>query len=383
MRHRTFWGARIERAWAERSILWLAGVRRSGKTVLCQGLKNILYLDCERPRVRRSLEDPEAFLEEHRGHRVVLDEVHRLDNPSELLKLAADHYRDVRILATGSSTLGASQKFRDTLAGRKRTLHLTPMLHQDQADFGRVDLRHRLLRGGLPPFFLAKTYPEDDFQEWFDGYWAKDLQELFRLERRAGFQKLMELLFRQSGGLFEAASFAGPCGISRPTVQAYLSVLEETFLVHVLRPFHSGKSREILAAPKVYGFDTGFVAYYGGVDSLREKDAGHLWEHLVLNEMAGRMQTRNIQFWRDKAKHEVDFVWAPDPSVPVAIEAKWKAAAFDPSNLNSFRGLYPKGLNFVVASDVERAFTRSYGDLKVRFTGLDSLVRHLMAKEKS
>jgi len=74
-------------------------------------------------------------------------------------------------------------------------------------DFGRVDLDRRLLRGGLPPFFLAAEYPERDFQEWMDAYWAKDIQELFRLERRHSFARFAELLFSQSGGIFEARDF--------------------------------------------------------------------------------------------------------------------------------------------------------------------------------
>jgi predicted AAA+ superfamily ATPase len=136
------------------------------------------------------------------------------------------------------------------------------------------------------------------------------LQELFRLERRAGLQKLMELAFIQSGGIFEAASFAAPCGISRTTVSTYLGILEETLVVQVLRPFHSARSREVVQAPKVYGFDTGFVCHYRGWDRLREEDLGPLWEHLVLNELDACLQGRPIHYWRDKEKHEVDFIWA-------------------------------------------------------------------------
>ncbi|HDL85505.1 MAG TPA: ATPase, partial [Candidatus Acetothermia bacterium] len=208
MFQRTFWIRRIEHAWQERSVVWLAGVRRVGKTVLSQSLPDVEYYDCELPRVRRMLQDPESFLQRSSGKRIVLDEVHRLMNPSQLLKIAADHYPDIRILATGSSTLGASAKFRDTLAGRKRNLWLTPMVLVDLTAFQRTDLRYRLLRGGLPPFFLAKVVPERDFQEWMDAYWAKDIQELFRLERRASLQRFVELLTVQSGGIFEATRFA-------------------------------------------------------------------------------------------------------------------------------------------------------------------------------
>src|SRR5881398_2444403 len=116
MVERHYWVNRIEEAWKKRSVVWLAGVRRVGKTYLCKSLPDIEYFDCELPRVRRMMEDPETFLKGLGKRRVVLDEVHRLANPSELLKIAADHYPKVRVVATGSSTLGASAKFRDTLA---------------------------------------------------------------------------------------------------------------------------------------------------------------------------------------------------------------------------------------------------------------------------
>jgi predicted AAA+ superfamily ATPase len=372
---RRFWEGRIEEAWAERPIVWLAGVRRSGKTTLCQGLPGIDYFDCERPTVRRLLEDPESFLDEQKGKRLVLDEIHRLDNPSELLKIAADHYPNIRILATGSSTLGASRKFRDTLLGRKRTLHLTPMIATDQVAFDHTDLRHRMLRGGLPPFFLAKKYPEQDYAEWFDGYWAKDLQELFRLERRAAFQKMVELLFRQSGGIFEATNFASPCGISRPTVQTYLDILEETLVAHVLRPFHSGQSREITLAPKVYGFDTGFMCHFRGWNRLRADDLGPLWEHLVLNELVAHLQNKTIHYWRDKDRREVDFVIAQNPKVPTAIEVKWNVDAFDAKNLKAFRAHYPEGHNLLVGQNVDKAYNKRFGDLQVRCIHLRHLAK--------
>ena len=214
---RRYWLSLIESAWRERSVLWLSGVRRVGKTVLSQSLTRTEYFDCELPRTRRLMEDPEGFLKGLKGRRIVLDEVHRLPNPSQLLKIAADHFPTVLVLATGSSTLGASTKFKDTLAGRKRDLWLTPMNSYDLVDFGKDDLSRRFLRGGLPPFFLADELPERDFQEWIDAYWAKDIQELFRLERRSSFQRFAELLFAQSGGIFEATRFAKPCEVSRTT----------------------------------------------------------------------------------------------------------------------------------------------------------------------
>jgi hypothetical protein len=236
----------IENAWRRRSVVWLSGVRRAGKTVLCRTLPEVDYLDCELPRVRRMLEDPESFLAERRGKRVVLDEVHRLRDPAELLKIASDHFPDTKVLATGSSTLGASSKFRDTLTGRKAEVWLTPMNEADLGDFGKNDLRHRFLHGGLPPFFLQSSIPEPDFAEWMDAYWAKDVLHLFRVERRAPFEKLAEMVMAQSGGIWVASNFARACGVSHTTAANYLKVLEATFVAHVVQPFSTRRSTEIV-----------------------------------------------------------------------------------------------------------------------------------------
>lgn len=376
MRKRLFWLQGIENRW-KRSILWISGVRRVGKTCLCQTIADIHYFDCELPRVRRMMEDPEGFLSGFRHQRVVMDEIHRLENPSEILKIAADHYPDIKIIATGSSRLGASAKFKDTLTGRKTDFWLTPMMSADLCDFGNSDLSHRLLRGGMPTFFMEEELPERDFQEWMDAFWAKDIQELFRLERRYSFQKFIELLLINSGGIFEATRFARPCEVSRTTISNYLSVLEETYVVNVIRPYSTHRPTEIVAAPKVYGFDSGFVCYFKGWYTLRPEDYGLLWEHYVLNEIQAHFQTRQINYWRDKRGHEIDFVIKPRGRPPIAIECKWSASDLNPSGLRAFRKQYPQGDNFIVAQDVDRTYEKSFGYLKVRNVDLAGLISRL------
>ena len=379
---RKFWIERINRAWKGRSVIWLSGVRRAGKTFLCQSLPKVEYFDCELPRVRRMMEDSQSFLDGLHGRKVILDEIHRLINPSEILKIASDHYPDIKIIATGSSTLGASTKFRDTLTGRKVELWLTPMISQDMSDFSKDDLTHRFQQGGLPPFFLAKRIPESDFQEWMDAYWAKDIQELFRLEKRHSFMKFAEMLFAQSGGIFEANRFARPCEVSRTTISNYLSILEATFVVHIIRPYSARRSTEIVSAPKVYAFDTGFVCYYRGWSELRREDKGYLWEHFVLNEMQANLQTRRVLYWRDKRGHEVDFVLTIRQNTPIAIECKFSQSEFDAKNIISFRRQYPDGENFVVASDVNRPFSCKYGVVTVKFVNLKDLIGFLRERFK-
>ncbi len=376
---RHYWINKIEEAWKRRSIVWLSGVRRSGKTFLCRSLENVEYFDCERPSVRQQIEDAESFLPAAKG-RIVLDEIHRLSNPTEFLKIAADHFPEIKIIATGSSTVQASKKFRDTLTGRKEELHLPPMINEDTVSFGNVGLKHRLLHGGLPPFFLSDDLPEKDFQEWMDSYWAKDIQELFRLERRQSFQKFLELIFINSGGIFEATRYAKPCEISRTTVSNYLAVLEHTSSVYILRPFSTYRPTEIISASKVYAFDTGFVCYYRGWRELRPADLGILWEHYVLNEIIARTQRRDIRYWRDKQGHEIDFILIPHRGQPpTTIECKWKSTRYEDRNLKKFRQAYPKGVNWVVCQDVNRPYSKKYDDLQIQFMGLPDLATRLEA----
>jgi len=381
MVERRFWIETVEEAWQRRSVLWLAGVRRAGKTVLCRSLDDVEYYDCELPRTRRALEDPEGFLRETRGRRIVLDEVHRLGNPSELLKIAGDHFPETRVIATGSSTLEASAKFRDTLTGRRETVWLTPMIAADLAAFGNENLPHRFLHGGLPPHFLAAELPERDFRDWIDAYWAKDVQELFRLERRWSFQRFVELLLAQSGGMFEATRFAAPCEVSRQTISNYLAVLETTFVVQVVRPYSTRRATEIVSAPKVYGFDTGFVCHHRGWDVLRPDDLGDLWEHFVLNEIQGRLQRRAVRYWRNKNGAEIDFVLPRrGDRPPIAIECKWKADTFEPRAIEAFRRLHPVGPNYVVATDVDAPYARSWDGLEVEYVSLEQLIARLSSE---
>ena len=374
---RRAWQQRVESAWARKNVVWLMGVRRTGKTVLCQGLPEVEYLDCELPSVRRRVEDPEAFLAAIGRRRVVLDEIHRLDRPAEILKIAADHFPHAKIIATGSSTLGASARFRDTLAGRKEEIWLTPMTLDDVAAASGT-LEQRLRNGGLPPFFADEASSDRDFQEWVDAYWAKDILELFRLERRRSFQRLFELLLVQSGGMFEASSFASPCEVSRTTITNYLAVLEATFVAHVVRPFSGNSAREIVSAPKVYGFDTGFVRAFKGWRDLRDADVGILWEHLVLNELHAHTQRRSVMYWRTKRGEEIDFLLPVKGAAPTAIECKRKAGDFDPKALLLFRQLHPGGRNYVVATDVPRPYDHRYGDVPVRFVGLPTLIEEIL-----
>ena len=161
--------------------------------------------------------------------------------------------------------------------------------------------------------------------------------------------------------------------MSRTTILNYLSILEATHLVYVVRPYHGGNAKEIVATPCVYGFDTGFVAWAQGLHEIPPKEKGFMWEHLVLNEIAAVTQRKDIMHWRDKQGHEVDFVIEGEGKAPLAIEAKWNADSFDPDGLLAFRKFHPNGVNLVVSANVDNAYTRSVSGLEVSFCALSYL----------
>ena len=380
MVRRNFWLKRLESAWGRGPIVRLVGQRGVGKTSLCQSIPGIEYFNCELPRIRRQFEDPEKFLRKLRRRKIALDEFHRLPDPAEVLKIATGRFPSLKVITTGPVSFRSSSLGLDSLAEKTTQVWLTPMMSRDLVDFGNSDLGNRLLRGGLPSFFLNNKQPESDFQEWLDSIWVKDIQEPFHLESRDSFQRFVALLFRQSGQLFEASRFTEPCEVSRPTITKYLSALEATGAAQILRPFSTQRSVEIISIPKVYAFDTGFFCYYRGWQQLREDDFQVLWKHWVLNELLSYLQVPLVQYWRDKRGHGVDFVLILREKGITAIIGQWRAHEFSPQDLQAFRYHYPDGPNWIVCPDVKQRYTQSFGDLRVEFINPEEMGRRLSAQ---
>ena len=362
---RSLWLARIRQAWTRRSIVWLSGVRRVGKTTLARMLPEAEYMNCDLPSTLRALEDPELFLDSQaKDGMLILDEVHHLNDPSRLLKIAADEYPHLKVLATGSSTLAATRKFRDSLTGRKQAIHLCPVLWDECDDpFGVPDLDHRLLHGGLPEPLLAARKEPAFFNEWIDSFYARDILELFGIRNRQGFLSLFRLLLRQSGGQVDYSQLANLSELSRTTVKAHIEAMQVAHAVHLLRPFHGGGKREIVSRPKCYAFDTGFVTFEKGWDTIRDDDRGLLWEHLVLDALRFRFADEDIFYWQDKSHREVDFVIRRGRDRVDVMECKINPDKLDAKPVEEFRSLYPEGENYIVSPAVKKPYKIRRGDL--------------------
>ena len=352
------WLDRVREGWSRRSVVWLSGVRRVGKTTLAHLLPDAVYVNCDLPSAERAVADPELFLDAQRsGSVIVFDEVHRLPDPSRLLKIAADAYPQLRVLATGSSTLAATGRFRDSLTGRKEAVHLCPVLWEECAEpFGVPDFDRRLLHGGLPEPLLAAGKDAGFFGEWIDSFYARDILALFGVRNRQGFLSLFRLLLRWSGGQVDYSRLARLSELSRPTVKVHVEALRIAHAVHLVRPFHGGGRREIVGRPKCYAFDTGFVTFEKGWDEIRDEDRGLLWEHLVLDALRFRHPDHGIFYWRDKAGREVDFVIPRERGRVDLVECKVDPDALSPAAVEAFRAWYPEGENFLVAPVVKTPY---------------------------
>lgn len=375
---RPFWEQKIKKAWEETSIVWLSGVRRSGKTTIAGTLaeeNEALYLDCDLPAIEEMVHDPELFYKNCSHKIIIFDEVHQLKDPARLLKIGADLFPRHKILATGSSTLSATKKFRDTLSGRKRNVHLLPTLWCEFGMFNEATLEKRLFHGGLPQPLMADKKSASFFREWTDSFFSRDIQKLFSFRDASKFSLVLEYLMRQSGGFLESVKISSALGISRPTIESHVRALEITHTVNLLRPFFGGGRKEIVKIPKCYSFDTGFVSFFKGWDPLRPSDFGILWEHFVLEQLVALNPFSKIHYWRDLSGREVDFIIPRNRDAVDAVECKWKLSEFDVGGLKKFRYYYPKGSNYLICPLPETPYKKEFSNLLITVCSPSALFR--------
>lgn len=223
---------------------------------------------------------------------------------------------------------------------------------------------------------LSETKAPGFYREWMDSFFVRDIQQLFAFRDPDKFNALFEYVMKQSGGLLEITRMASALGISRPTVESHLRALEAIHAVTLLRPFHGGGQKEIIKMPKAYAFDTGFVSFCRGWDPLRPDDYGLLWEHVVLEYLQAHAHEWRIQYWRDAAGREIDFVIARNREEIDAIECKWNPEQFDPIAIKLFRSYYPCGNNYLLSPLTVPGYAKKVSDLDIYVCNPDGWQRY-------
>ena len=346
----------LKKAASEFPAVVLTGPRQSGKTTLFQYLfgKRCQYVSLEPPDVRASaIEDPRSFLELYPPP-VIFDEVQYAPDLLPYIKEKIDAERDKngRYLLTGSQNLLLMERVTESLAGRAAMLRLLPLSHREAegqpeaslpweskrssfkaSKFSYRELWKGFLRGSYPEL---KTHRRRDVNLWHASYVQTYLERDVRTLRQVGdltqFQSFLRALAARSAQLLNITDLARDLGVAVNTAKAWLSVLEATYQVTVLRPYYANVGKRLVKTPKVYFTDVGTLCYFAGLKDPAHAASGPMggaiMETAVLSEIVKTLTHRGIDpqvyFWRTVAGTEVDVVVEAGAKL-VPIEVKLSA----------------------------------------------------------
>lgn len=288
---------------------------------------------------------------------VAIDEIQYLNNPSNLLKLLHDHHPNLKLLVSGSSSLEIRSKFSDSLAGRKALFELDTLSFEEfllfrdekallvkqnagslaEALAGRPNEHAGLAGNVLQPHLVdylawggfpgVTLYPDAErkqalLRDIHTSYVRKDIKDIAAIEDVTGYNRLLQLLAGQCGNLVNINELSVTVGLSINTVKKYLFLLEQTYVMTLLRPWHSNQRKELTKMPKVYFNDIGLRSIARGEIRHQSPAGGAQIENFVFCELKKRyMPNETLFFWRTAGGAEVDFV-ALNDGVPFPIEVK-------------------------------------------------------------
>ncbi|HXQ20413.1 MAG TPA: ATP-binding protein [Candidatus Acidoferrales bacterium] len=306
----------------------IVGARQVGKTTLArQTFPRHAYVDLEEPRTReRFAADPTFHLTEQAQRPVLLDEAQAVPAVFAALRGLIDRRPAAhgRFILLGSAQPALLRQVSESLAGRVGILELEPLV---PAEIGVRSWRTAWLKGGFPRAL------QGDFREWWEAYLRtyveRDLPQLGVATDPLLLRRLLTMLAHAQGGIFNASAFAQSLGVSYHTVQRYVDVLEHTFLVRRLTPYHRNVRKRLVKAPKLYLRDTGLLHHLLNLSSLDEVAHhpvhGMSWETFVIEDLMRRERLAHphtqFHYWRTAAGAEVDLV-LDRGSTRVAVEVK-------------------------------------------------------------
>ncbi|MDO8741437.1 MAG: ATP-binding protein [Candidatus Woesearchaeota archaeon] len=374
----------------DKKIALLLGARQVGKTTLLKELylelsesNRCLFLDLDIISNYEKVGTFENLIntiklngykeEQKEFFYLFLDEFQRYPALAKIMKNVYDNFNNVKIYASGSSSLAIKSQIQESLAGRKKINVIFPLdfeeflwfkqndkllnkfqnikglkgenLHSSLKEFNDL-LKEFLIFGGYPEVVLKISKQEkiDVLSGIFDLYVKKDLVEYLNIERILEMKKLIEFLAINNGKKIKYEEISSLTSLKFNETKRYLEILRETYMVEILRPFYTNKNKELVKIPKIYFIDNGvrnfFINNFNEL-SLRD-DSGFLFEGFVLSEFL-KKGAKNIRFWQDKNGHEVDML-LEENSVLIPIEVKFKQSlkSEDFRGTNAFLNDYPK-----------------------------------------
>lgn len=301
-------------------IVAITGPRQSGKTTLTRmAFPDKEYLSLEDPDIRSLAEqDPRGFLS-RLPDGAILDEVQRAPQLFSYLQTHVDaHAKPGMFVLTGSQQFGLLSGISQSLAGRVGLVQLLPFSVSELKAAKRLpsSLDALLFRGLYPALYDRDISPGDWFAGYMTTYIERDVRQLVNVRDLSAFQRFVKMCAARVGQLLNLSSLAGDCGITHNTAASWISVLEASYIIYLLRPHHRNFNKRLVKAPKLYFVDAGMAGWLLGIREEEQlafhAQRGALFENLVVTEfLKARFNNglpSNLFFWRDSKGLEVDLV---------------------------------------------------------------------------
>jgi predicted AAA+ superfamily ATPase len=336
----------IEAAFKEFKAICITGPRQSGKTTLAQkSFPKLPYV---------SLEDPDNAMDAHTNGRAflekfksgaILDEVQRVPDLFRYLQTHLDKYkRNGQFVLSGSNNFLMQQNISQTLAGRVAYIDLLPLsIAEILSQKKTTNLETCILQGGYPSIVNG----DSTIARWMPNYIKTYLDRDVRLLRNIGnirqFNQFIKLCAARAGQILNIQGIATDIGVDHKTIQAWLSVLESSYIVFLLQPYYQNFNKRVIKTPKIYFYDTGLLCHLLGIKTTKDLKSnqhfGNIFENFIISELrknrTNHQQSGDMYFFRDSAGNEVDVILEKDGSIiPIEIKSSVK---FDSVYLKNIR----------------------------------------------
>jgi len=333
-------------------IIALIGPRQSGKTTLAQAVfPDYHYISLEDLDHREfAQKDPRGFLASY-ANGVIIDEAQHVPSLFSYLQTHVDKLDEPgKFILTGSQNFLLSEKINQSLAGRVAFLNLLPLSLQElkQSDHTIERYEDLIFQGCYPRIYDKGINPSDWYQNYILTYIERDVRQIKNILDIGQFQTFLKMCASRIGQLINLSSLANDCGITHNTAKSWLSLLEQSFIIFTLKPFHENFGKRLVKMPKLYFYDTGFVCSLLGVENAEAISThylkGALFENMVMVELLkarfNQGLTSNLTFWRDKVGHEIDCIIEQNKKViPVEMKAGHTVSSDYFNNINYWKKL--------------------------------------------
>lgn len=313
-------------------VVSVTGPRQSGKTTLLRSaFTDYRYFNLERPDTRELVTaDPNGFLK-NAGDRVIFDEAQNLPELFSYIQTVSDEKKTTgQYILSGSQSFILNEKISQSLAGRVSVNILLPFDISELRSIGLPEPSQLICRGFYPRIYDQEIDPDDFYPSYLQTYIERDIRTLRPVENLQGFSRFLGLCAGRTGQILNLTSLATDAGIAVNTAKAWLSLLESSYVIYLLQPYHNNFNKRIIKSPKLYFYDTGIASSLlriTGPEMLRTHYLyGALFENLVISEIikwqAHAGKRPSVYYWRESNGSEVDCIIESENGNITAIELK-------------------------------------------------------------